>query len=64
MGVTSIGGHTRPNCNARYDVRIKLVEMGLFVSYMTGECWETFHEGFTCSTNPHEILIGGELTRF
>ena len=26
------------------------------VSYMTGECWETFRDGFTCSTNPHEIL--------
>ena len=31
MGVTSIGGHTRPDCNARYDVRIKLVETWLFV---------------------------------
>ena len=31
MGVTSIGGHTRPGCNARYDVRIKLVETWLFV---------------------------------
>ena len=29
MDVTSIGGHTRPDCNARYDVRIKLVETGL-----------------------------------
>ena len=26
------------------------------VSYMTGECWETFSDGFTCSTSPHEIL--------
>ena len=34
MGVTSIGGHTRPDCNARYDVRIKSVEMWLFV-YLT-----------------------------
>ena len=31
MDVTSIGGHTRPDCNARYDVRIKLVEKWLFV---------------------------------
>ena len=31
------------------------------MSYMMGECWETFREGFTCSTNPNEILIGGEL---
>ena len=26
------------------------------VSYMTGKCWETFRDGFTCGTNPHEIL--------
>ena len=44
-GVTSLGGHTRPDCNARYDVRIKLVETWFFVSYMTGECWETFRDG-------------------
>ena len=31
------------------------------VSYMTRECWETFRDGLTCSTNPHEILIGWEL---
>ena len=31
MGVTSIGGHTHPDCNAKYDVRIKLVETWLFV---------------------------------
>ena len=31
MGVTSIGGHTRPDCNARYNVRIKIVETWLFV---------------------------------
>ena len=29
--MTSLGGHTRPDCNARYDVRIKLVETWLFV---------------------------------
>ena len=26
------------------------------VPYMTGECWQTFRDGFTCSTSPHEIL--------
>ena len=31
MGVTSLERHTRPDCNARYDVRIKLVETWLFV---------------------------------
>ena len=30
-GVTSLGRHTRPDCNTRYDVRIKLVETWLFV---------------------------------
>ena len=37
------------------------------VSYMTGECWETFRDGFTCSTNPHEILdadLAGVLSLF
>ena len=56
MGVTSIGGHTRPDCNARYDVNKIGSNVTFRVSYMTGEYWETFRDGLTCSTNPHEIL--------